>query len=306
MKSSPRELIYLLIVSFLLIGSCALTLSKKEPETVVEVKVEKAKILSPLPVLSASASFPFLSAQAVLAVDLTSGVTLYEKNPDTPYLPASTTKIITALVAMDTYPADEILEVGNIKVEGQKMGLMMGEKITFADLLDGLLIYSANDAAEVLAFNYPGGYDGFIVAMNEKAKQFNLERSYFVNPTGLDKAGQLATARDLIRIAEIAMQNSEFAKIVGTKEKVVKSVDGTITHRLTNINKLIGEVPGVLGVKTGWTENARENLVTLVERDSRRVMIAIMGSQDRFGETKELINWLFANYSWQEVSYPAY
>jgi len=306
MKLSSRELIYLLIVSFFLIASCSLALSKKNPEIIIETSVVNTKTLSPLPVLSELASFPVVSAQAVLAVDLTSGVTLYEKNPDTPYLPASTTKIITALVALDTFRDEEVLSVGNIKVEGQKMGLVTDEQITFANLLDGLLIFSANDAAEVLAYNYPGGRYAFITAMNQKAAQFNLERSYFVNPTGLDKEGQLATARDLIRIGEIAMQNPEFAQIVGTKEKIVRSVDGKIAHRLTNINKLIGEVPGVLGVKTGWTENARENLVTLVERDSKRVMITLMGSQDRFGETKELIDWIFANYSWQEVSYPAY
>jgi D-alanyl-D-alanine carboxypeptidase (penicillin-binding protein 5/6) len=100
------------------------------------------------------------------------------------------------------------------------------------------------------------------------------------------------------------MKNSEFAEIVGTKKINVSSVDGKIIHRLANVNELLGKIPGVLGVKTGWTENARENLVTYIERDNHKIMIAVLGSQDRFGETTELIDWIFSNYSWQEVSPP--
>lgn len=105
------------------------------------------------------------------------------------------------------------------------------------------------------------------------------------------------------------MRNPEFAKVVGTKNIIVTDITGKSSYNLQNVNELLGKVPGVLGVKTGWTENARENLVTYIERDnqggaSHKIMIAILGSQDRFGETKELINWIFGNYTWQEVKYP--
>ena len=306
MKLTQRNFLIGLIISFIFVASFALTLTKREVNLGVESPKTLTKVYSPLPVLSETVNIPILSAQSALAVDLGSGAVLYEKNPDTPYLPASTTKIITALVAMDYYPPDAVITVGSIGVTGQKMGLLPGEQISVESLLDGLLIFSANDAAEILAENFPGGREEFIEAMNIKARRFNLENSYFTNPTGLDGDDQVATARDLIRIAEIAMQNVKFAKIVGTKTKIVTNTTGKISHRLTNINELIGEVPGVFGVKTGWTENARENLVTYIERDERRVMIAIMGSQDRFGETKELINWVFENYNWEEVSYPTY
>jgi len=304
MKLTKVEFLYGLIVSFFLIGSLAVSLTKKEEFIPSKTPEPLIEVYSPLPVLTKTANFPVLSAQSALAIDINSRVTLYEKNPDTPYLPASTTKIITALTAMDYYPLDAVVTVGRNPVVGQKMGLVTGEQINIESLLDGLLIFSANDAAEVLAANFPGGRDEFIMAMNEKARQFNLDNSHFKNPSGLDGNGQVATARDLIRIAEIAMKNIKFAQIVGTKEKTVTSVDGRIVHKLVNINELIGEVPGVLGVKTGWTENARENLVTYLERDGKRVMIAIMGSQDRFGETKELISWIFENYKWEEVKYP--
>jgi len=299
------KLLYLSLLTFVFVASAALALTGSFNLSPKEEVSHSQKNFVPLPVISKSSTFPIVSAQAALAIDMDSQVTLYEKNPDSPLLPASTTKIITALVAMEYYPSDLILKVGDVKVEGQKMGLIKGEEITAENLLYGLLVFSANDAAEVLAQNFPGGRDLFIAAMNIKAKELSLTHSKFYNPTGLDGNGHVSTARDLIRVSEIAMRDPMFAKIVGTKQKVVKSTNGKIAHNLKNINELLGKVDGVLGVKTGWTENARENLVTYLERDNKRIMIALLGSQDRFGETEELINWIFANYTWQEVSPPS-
>jgi D-alanyl-D-alanine carboxypeptidase (penicillin-binding protein 5/6) len=298
------NLLFLTILSFVFIATSAVALSIKADD-VKEETLSSQKVFSPLPVLSGSETFPIISGQAALAVDLDSGVTLYEKEPDKQLLPASTTKIVTALVAMEYYPPDAVLEVKDPGIDGQKMGLVGGEKIKASDLLYGLLVFSANDAAETLAQNFPGGRDLFVAAMNLKAKELHLEETHFQNPTGLDGMGHVTTARDLIRVATVAMENPEFAKIVGTREKVVKSENGKIVHRLTNINELLGVVDGVLGVKTGWTENARENLVTYLERDGKKIMIVLLGSQDRFGETRELIDWIFANYLWQEVKYPS-
>jgi len=228
-------------------------------------------------------------------------VVLYEKNPDLPLFPASTTKIVTALVAMDYYNDQEVLNTGNVSVPGQKMDLMLNEKMTVNDLLYGLLIHSANDAAEVLAQNYPGGREEFIRKMNLKAQEYYAGMTDFRNPSGLDEEGQVTSARDLARIATRAMQNPEFASIVATKEYVAKSDDGKIVHYLSNRNELLGKVNGVLGVKTGWTEGARENLVTYVERDGKHVILALLGSQDRFGETEELVEWIFGSYDWRSI-----
>lgn len=298
---------FFLMLSFVFVASSALALSPVG--STVYQKVSAAiskKEFPPNPVILKDATFPIFSAQGVLAVDLASGVTLFEKDADKALLPASTTKIVTALVAMNSFNKDDVIEIGNISIEGQKMGLKKGEKIKVTDLLYGLLVYSANDAAEALAQNYPGGRDNFVLAMNDFAKSLHLENTNLTNPSGLDGYGNhiVSTARDLIRISAYAMKNSEFAKIVGTKEITVKSVDGKVVHKLANVNQLLEKVPGVLGVKTGWTESARENLVTYIERDGHKIMIAVLGSQDRFGETKELINWIFANYSWQEVKVP--
>lgn len=297
-----NKLMYLSILSFIFISTTAISINTGFENVITYVFPEKkVKVYSDLPVLKEGTNYPILSAQSVMAVDLTSGVTLYEKDPNRPLLPASTTKIVTALVAIDTYQPEQVLKVGRVIVEGQKMGLVTGEEIKFIDLLNGLLIYSANDAAEVLAQNHPGGRDLFIGLMNKKVKDLGLTNTHFTNPVGLDSGAQYSTTRDLVVVAKEAMKNKTFAEIVGTEEKIVKSIDGRFTHRLKNINKLLGQVEGVKGVKTGWTENARENLVTYVERDQRKVMVVVLGSSDRFGETKELIDWIYNNYTWQEV-----
>ncbi len=299
-----ENFLYFLMASFVFIASFGLSIQK--PEVVVKpIVYQDRRDLSLLPVLKDANHVPIITAQGVVAIDLDSRVTLYEKNPDLALLPASTTKIMTALVAMDLYGDEDTFKVGRLKVVGQKMGLAWGEEIKVSDLIDGLLIFSANDAAEALAENYPGGREEFISEMNRKARELSLNNTHFSNPSGLDEDGQASTARDMVYLAEVAMKNSEFAMVVKTKEKTVKSVDGKFVHRLANINELLGNVPGVLGVKTGWTENARENLVTYIERDNRRVLIALLGSQDRFGETRELIDWIFRSYEWEVLQVPS-
>ena len=305
--NNKNHYLYLAILAFVFISTSAMAISGRiviPSQPFNNLSIKSSKVFPPNPVLAASSSFPILSAQGALAVDLDSGVSLYEKNPDTKLLPASTTKIVTALVALDSYSLDQIVTVGRINVVGQKMGIFQGEQISVENLLYGLLVYSANDAAEALAQNYTGGYDAFISAMNQKAVDLSMTNSHFDNPVGLDTDGQHATARDLIRASEVAMRNPTFSKIVGTKSISFSDVSGKIKYNLKNINELLGVVPGVLGIKTGWTENARENLVTFLERDGHKVMIVVLGSQDRFGETKELIDWTFVNYQWQEVKLP--
>lgn len=312
-KIDPYRLMYLSMASFVFVASFALSIDKlnslRNPKIVtINDSLEFRKYPS-IPIISNKNEHPEFSAEAVLAVDANSGVILFSKNPDLRVYPASTTKMITALTAMDYYDLDRVIKVGNVNVVGQKMKLLPGESISVRDLISGLLIFSANDAAEVLAQNYcvtnaseECGRDYFIDAMNQKAMEIHLDNTTFLNPTGLDNEGHLSTARDLSRIALEGMKNPLFRELVGTKEVDVESVDGVVKHKLSNLNELLGEVEGVLGVKTGWTENAKENLVTLIERDDRDVVIVVLGSDDRFGETKTLIDWVFTSYDWKDVN----
>lgn len=258
---------------------------------------EKISRLDIYPKYTGGAEIEVLSKSA-LAIDTESGLVLYEKNSQEPVMPASTSKVITALVALDAYGLDQRIIVPNISVEGSKINLKEGENISVEDLLYGLLVSSANDAAEVLAAYYPGGRNIFIAKMNSKAQNLGLRKSVFVNPTGLDEPGQTTTAQDLVKASFYAMQNPVFEKIVSTKNYNILGLDGNVSHRLYNINQLLGEVDGVKGVKTGKTEGAMENLITYVERGNSKIMIALLGSTDRFADTTKLIDWIYDNYTW--------
>lgn len=244
---------------------------------------------------------PFLTAKSTMVMDVDSGAVLFEKDSQIATSPASLTKIMTAIVSLENYKKEEILEAFDIEmIDGQKMKLLPGEKITLENLLHGLLVASANDAALVLAKSFPNKEPGFIWAMNQKAKELGLEKTNFVNPVGYDDPNHYSTAYDLANLAIYAMKNPEIASIAGTEKITVYDVTGTIPHPMSNINTLVGKLPGVKGIKTGWTQEAGECLVTFVERDNRRVVTVVLGSQDRFGETTKLIEWVFNNFSWED------
>lgn len=243
-----------------------------------------------------------VTAQGVVIEDVDSGVILYQRNSYEPFAPASTTKILTALVALDTYDLDDVLTVKTRMNNGQTMKLVAGERMTVENLLYGTLIQSGNDAAYALAENFPGdGVEGFVAAMNEKAKQLHLTQSRFTNPVGFDDPNHNMTPMDLARLSSIALSNKTIAKMVAIPQITISDVTHTYFHNLTNVNQLLGKIPGVGGIKTGWTEEARENLVTLVERSGRRVIVVVLKSQDRFADTTKLIEWVFANHRWEQL-----
>jgi D-alanyl-D-alanine carboxypeptidase len=244
---------------------------------------------------------PSVSAQGVYIVDLPSGVVLYQKNQNTRFLPASTTKIATALVSLDHYHLDDVLTVKTVVNEGRVMGLAPGEQITVESLLYGALVHSANDAAFTLAENYPGGITNFIAAMNKKAKELNLSDTHFANPVGFDDGENYTTPSDLAKLAKVAVENKTIAKIIGIKSITVSDVNFTYFHNLKNVNELLGRVSGVAGVKTGFTESGGEILVSEVKRNGKQVLLVVLKSQDRFGETVKLIDWVFANFNWTKI-----
>ncbi len=243
---------------------------------------------------------PRFTAKSVVAQDVNSKSMLFLKNPNLRLYPASTTKIMTALVSLDIYPnLDKVISITDEpKAVGHKMGLVSGEKITVRALLQGLLIFSGNDAALALAKNSPQGYAGFVLAMNQKAQQLGLSHTHFTNPSGVEEKDHYTSARDLAMLASSAISNSFIRQTVQTKVLTVTDVTGKIKHHLHNTNLLLGDVPGVKGFKTGWTPHAGECLVTYLERDQHPIIIVLLDSQDRFGETKRLIDWLYQNYSW--------
>lgn len=242
---------------------------------------------------------PMVSAKSVVVLDAKTGDVLYEKNPTSRLLPASTTKLLTALTALENCSLDQVVTVDYVEKEPTQMGLFYGDKLTVESLLYGLLISSGNDAAYVLAYSCSPSVADFVSNMNEKARQLGLKNSLFTNPAGFDDPGEYSTAKDLAILARAAVTNPLIAKIVATKTTVVTDVTGNRSYYLENVNKLLGSVDGVDGIKTGQTEGALGNLITKTERSGNIIVTVVMGSVDRFEDSTVLIEWAFKNYHWQ-------
>lgn len=243
---------------------------------------------------------PQLTAVAVLVEDLASDSILFAKNSHTRLPIASTTKIMTALVSVGYFKPNAVLTVPeNIsQIIGSTMGLKENEKLTFRSLLYGMLLNSGNDAAYTIAYNFPGGVGEFVAQMNKKALSLGLSNTHFDNPAGFDSPNHYSSASDLAKIALLVEDDAQLARVVSTKDTVVFSIDKTNTHPLKNLNKLLAE-PGVLGIKTGTTPAAKENLVGLFERNGHKILTIVLGSDDRFSETDKLIDWVYQNFTWE-------
>lgn len=241
---------------------------------------------------------PQTTARSVIVLDGKTGVSLYEKNPHLKHLPASTTKLMTALVALEKCSPQDVITVNRVEKEGSQMGLAAGDKLTVESLLYGLLLPSGNDAAFALSQNCATTEDEFIAKMNDKAKELEMNETHFVNPAGFDDDLQYSTAADLAKLARVATGNPLIAKIVKTKSTVVTDSTGLKTYYLENVDKLLGIVDGIEGVKSGETDGALEILLTKTTRNGNSIIISLLGSKDRFQETQKLIEWAFANHTW--------
>lgn len=261
-----------------------------------------AETFPQIPVQTNSAEFPEITATAIYVIDPVSQVVLHQQNANDQLPPASTTKLMTALIAAETYSLNQVITITQEdRSIGQSMRLVSGEQILVRDLIAGILINSGNDAAVALALNYPEtGYSGFIQAMNNRARELGLENTNFRNVSGVGSLNHYSSARDLALLTMEAMKHPVISQFVSTQQMFVSSIDGAVQHYLYSTNQLLGEVEGVVGVKTGWTEVAGECLISWVARDEGELLIVILGSQDRFGETRQIIDWVYDHHAWTD------
>ena len=237
---------------------------------------------------------PYVSAQSAVILDNGSKKILFAKNQDLRFSMASTVKIMSALTALEQFAYNDILTVKRDFNEGSLLGFEVGEQIYFDDLLYGLLLPSGNDAAYVLADNYPGGVEAFVKRMNEKAKEYNLNDTHFYDPAGLNDDQNYTTVVDLARISSAALENPTLARVVSTQRKVFTDVSGQRMYDVYNLNKLLG-TQGVIGLKTGTTQGAGEVLTTAVRTGDKEYIIVVMKSEDRFTDTQSLLNLIYDN-----------
>lgn len=242
---------------------------------------------------------PEITATSGIAVSTKRDKILFAKNPDLKLPPASTTKILTALVAIKNFNLSDVVEVPVecVEVEGAKMGLFAKENINVENLLYGLLVPSAADAACTLA-SYHSSSGAFLVKMNDLAKKIGLSETSVTNVVGFDSddGSHVSSARDLYLIAKEAMKNGTFRKIVGTKDTILYSSDGKFSHRIVSTNKLLFELPGTLGIKTGTTPLAKEVLVYSYQFNDDELLIVVMGSLNRFTDTKLILDYATKNF----------
>lgn len=240
---------------------------------------------------------PVTTAKGVIVIDVNSQKILFEKNSHQRLYPASTTKMLTALIALEYYDMDTVLTVQREKVDGSVLGLKKGEQMTVYDLLRATLISSSNDAALVLADNYPGGEKEFVALMNRKAREMSLTESSFKNPTGLHDPGHFSSARDLARLGTLALKNAQFKKLVATRVATLTNLTTNAELKIENLNQLLGTT-GVDGIKTGFTEEAGGCLVATKQIGKNRVISVVLGSEDRFLDTDKLLSFVFNSYRW--------
>ncbi len=233
-----------------------------------------------------------VSAEKAILLDAVSGRVLYQKNSDQQSLIASTTKIMTALVVCEQCNVLDRMRVPKeaVGIEGSSMYLKEGEVLTIQELLYGLMLSSGNDAAVALAIYCGGTVEGFAEMMNDKARVLGLWDTHFVNPHGLDSPGHYSTARDLAVLAAYAMENPVFYKTVSAKTV-------TIGERcLRNHNKLLWQVEGADGVKTGFTRAAGRILVSSATRNGRRLVAVTINDPKDWQDHKALLEEGFSRY----------
>lgn len=245
-----------------------------------------------------------LNSRNCVVLDRTSKQKLFGKSEDKQVKMASTTKIMTAIIVLENYDLNKQAEISKkaAGTGGSRLGLKTGDKITIHDLLYGLMLCSGNDAAVALAENVAGSVPAFSELMNKKAQELNLNNTHFESPHGLDSDKHYTTAYELALLSDYALKNPTFAKIVGTKTYTI-TING-YPKTLSNTNELLGNLNGVYGIKTGFTNGANRCLVTACKRDNMDIICVVLGADTKKFRTQDsikLIEFSFKNYEYVNI-----
>lgn len=242
---------------------------------------------------------PTINSRRYVVYDRKSGRCIYGKDENKQSAMASTTKIMSSLIVVEKCDLKDTVTITEKSaiVGGSRLGLKTNDKITVNDLLYGLMLRSGNDAAVALAIHTAGSVEEFAKLMNKKAKDIGLTNTNFVTPHGLDDPNHYTTAYELAKLTDYALKNEKIAQIVKTKEIGITINDRTVN--ISNTNELLGNMQGVYGVKTGFTNNAGRCLVTSVKRGDMDLIIVVLGAdtrKDRAKDTIKLIEYVSKKY----------
>ena len=249
---------------------------------------------------------PEISAKAAVVISADTGETLYALNAGEKLPMASTTKIMTALLCIESGGLYDEFTVDSeaIKVEGSSMGLREGDTVTKYALCCGMLLPSGNDAANAAAVRIAGSLEDFAELMNSRARNMGLSRTYFVTPSGLDGEGHGSSAGDMALLAREALGNDIFRSICSQSSMKVSFGDPPYDRQLKNTNKLLGMYDGVYGVKTGFTDEAGRCLVSACERDGKDLICVTLNDGNDWDDHMALYDWCFQEAALREVKLP--
>ena len=247
--------------------------------------------------LCLSTSVIAISAKHAYICEFDTGCPVFASNENARVSMASTTKIMTAIVAIENYPLSKTIKIPKeaVGIEGYSIYLQEGECLTFEDLLYALLLESANDSAVAIAISVSGSVDSFVELMNNKASELGLSDTHFSNPHGLDDENHYTTAKELAIIATYAMKNPLFAEIVSTYKRVIRLGDNG-SRVLINHNKLLRSFDGTLGIKTGFTKKSGRCLVSCAERDGVKLVCVTINAPSDWSDHKELLELGFSKF----------
>lgn len=240
-----------------------------------------------------------ISASSYIVMDMDSGRVLEGKNIDKKSLIASTTKILTAITAIEYGNLEDVVRVNQdiLKAYGSGIYIQVGEELILDDLLYGLMLRSGNDAALAIASHVGGAKENFVYLMNEMATNIGMKNSTFVNPSGLEEnngSANYSTVYDMALLTKYAMKNADYRRITSTKDITVKS--SMKTYRWFNKNKLLSSYQYCTGGKTGYTEKAKRTLVTTATKDNMNLIVVTFNDGNDFGDHKDLYEKYFNNY----------
>ena len=242
---------------------------------------------------------PAITADAAILIEAETGRVVWEKNAEERHYPASMTKMMTCILALETVtPRTEILVTPNAAMtEDTPLEILPGERLTAEELLTGMMMESDNGAAVAIAEHIDGGVTSFAKRMNEKAAELGMENTHFANPNGLPNPNHYSTAHDMARLAQYAMRNKMFRSMVGQKTGVVRWASPTNKFLpVENTNKLLGNYEGITGIKTGWTRAAGGCLAASAERKGVSLIAIIMHAttpDDRFSDARKMLDYGF-------------
>ncbi|WP_371376090.1 D-alanyl-D-alanine carboxypeptidase family protein [Sporomusa aerivorans] len=262
-------------------------------------------VLLALATATGYAAPPIMSAQGAILMDAKTGQVLYDRNIHKKLAPASTTKIMTAIIAIESGRLDEMTRVSAhaASTGGSSLNLYPGQSITLRELVTGLLLRSGNDAAVAIAEHLAGSTDAFVDIMNQKAASLGAVHTHFRNPHGLSAPNHVSTAFDLAWIARYALTNPTFAQIVSTKETNIEWLDrkgGSQERNLRNTNKLLWMLEDADGVKTGTTNAAGPCLVSSATRNNQKLIAVVLHDHSRWYDSMQLLKYGFDNYDLYE------